>query len=580
MAEHGLLDARVEKGRIVLSGTGCDTDDFSRLAMSLSWARLHKTDDGDEWHVDITPVTCKRLHDFGFSFEADPESPLHKHLTRWNYAEREMLRMDQPERRVFDGWDHQVRSYHFVKERPAGGLFVAMGGGKTKIALDSAVNRDARKILILSPLSVCGVWRGEIAKHVPPEVSRRVVILDQHHKSVAAKASYLGNVLRAMNGQTLFVVTNYDSAKVTPLADMLLSVTWDECILDEAHRIKDGQTVIGKFCVKLGRKCRHKLALTGTPMPNGPLDLHGQMSFLDQGLFGSSFTSFKQRYSTPHPYIKGKVVDFINRDELIERLAMIAIRIEADVLDLPEPVHQRIPVALTPDVRAQYEIFKRQAIVEIEEGLVTAANAPVKLLRLQQVTSGHWKTEDDQIVPTKHNPKADVLEDLLKGIGADEPVVVFCRFRYDLIALEQIAARAERKYAEVSGRRKELNLDGTLPDDVRLMGVQIQSGGLGVNLTRSAVCVFYSLGYSLADYQQALARLVRPGQLRNVRFIHLVAEDTVDEQVYESLERKANVVEAVMAALRTEQNERLSENQAVQGALRAAGQLEGAARSD
>lgn len=566
MDQSVLPNARTEDGRIILSGNLCDeSEGFANLITSLAWPKIHHVPDGAQWKVDITPASVKRLHDFGFDCRSD--KVLAKLLGEWNYADYQRARTDQPELRVHDGWAHQVESYHFVKPRHGGGLFVAMGGGKTKISLDAAVNRGAKSVLILCPLSVCGVWRGEIAKHVPPSVSRRVCILDQNHDSVVAKANYLSNFLRGWNGQVLFVICNYDSAKMDPLARLMLGVPWDECILDEAHRIKDGQTNVGKFCIKLGKRCKHKLALTGTPMPQGPLDLHGIMSFLDQGLFGSSYTNFKRRYSTPHPHIRGKVLSYINRDELIERLSMMAIRVEADVLDLPEVVHQKVDVRLTPDVRAQYDVFKKQAMLEIEEGIVTASNAPVKLLRLQQVTSGHWKTEEGQIIPTKNNPKADALEEILGGVDQDEPVIVFCRFRYDLLAIERIAAKLKRRYAEVSGRRKELTQDSKLPEGVTMLGVQIQSGGVGVDLSRSAMCVFYSLGYSLSDYQQALARLHRPGQKRNVRFIHLVAEKTVDEQVYESLEAKANIVEAVMAALRSEQYERFREAEAVQRAL-------------
>jgi SNF2 family DNA or RNA helicase len=545
-ALHAALDRR--SNRIRLSGG--EGDEFLALVTSLAWPRKH----AEDWEVDATPATIKRLADFGFVLDmGDPESPMLQTLAQWEWADQQIVRKDQPPRRVLDSWDHQLAMYHHAMPRHAFGQWVCMGGGKTKAFIDTVVNRNAKTVLVLCPLTVCSVWRGEIELHMPPG-KKRVLILDRG--SVVQKANLLNTALRYPTDGILWVVCNYDSAKVGALAAVILAHRWGGAVCDESHRIKDARTVVGKFCLKLAAKADHRECLSGTPIPNGLLDIFGQAAFIDKGLFGSSFTSFKDRYSLPHYCIRGKIRGYINQEEFIARLAMLSIRIEADVLDLPEAVHQKIPVVLTPDVRSKYEVFKKQAIVEIEQGLVTAANAPVKLLRLQQVTSGHWKTEDERVVPTDTNPKLDRLEELLGDIDHSEPVVVFCRFKYDLLAIEKLAAKLGLSYAEVSGRKKELNPDGTLPEGVKVMGVQIQSGGLGVNLTRSAICVFYSLGYALADYLQALARLVRPGQKRNVRFIHLVAEDTVDEQVYEALDHKANVVEMVMTALRKEQHER------------------------
>jgi SNF2 family DNA or RNA helicase len=139
------------------------------------------------------------------------------------------------------------------------------------------------------------------------------------------------------------------------------------------------------------------------------------------------------------------------------------------------------------------------------------------------------------------------LEDRLGDLAATEPVVVFCRFRNDLAEVQAAAKSLGREYAEVSGSRKDL--ERWQSGDAVILGVQIQSGGLGIDCSRAAYAFYYSLGFSLGDYQQSLARLHRPGQTRCVRYYHLVCKDSVDEQVYAALRSRQNVIEAVLARL-------------------------------
>jgi SNF2 family DNA or RNA helicase len=126
-------------------------------------------------------------------------------------------------------------------------------------------------------------------------------------------------------------------------------------------------------------------------------------------------------------------------------------------------------------------------------------------------------------------------------------VVVFCRFRSDLDDVAAAARELGREYAEVSGERKDL--ERWQAGDAAILGVQMQSGGVGIDCSRAAYAFYYSLGYSLGDYEQSLARLRRPGQTRCVRYYHLVCQGTVDEQVYAALRERRNVVDAVLQKL-------------------------------
>jgi SNF2 family DNA or RNA helicase len=122
---------------------------------------------------------------------------------------------------------------------------------------------------------------------------------------------------------------------------------------------------------------------------------------------------------------------------------------------------------------------------------------------------------------------------------------VFCRFRHDLDKIRKVAESQQRRYGEVSGRQDDL-VDSKFPPDVDVLGVQIQAGGAGIDLSAAAYCAYYTVGFSLGDYEQSLARTHRPGQTRSVTYYHLVSEGTVDSRVYAALEQRKDVVRAIL----------------------------------
>ena len=182
----------------------------------------------------------------------------------------------------------------------------------------------------------------------------------------------------------------------------------------------------------------------------------------------------------------------------------------------------------------------------VKEGEVTAANALVKLLRLQQLTSGRVTVDDDEksTMVKVDDAKEVALGDLLVDLPEDEPVVVFGRFKSDLASVHAAAKKVGRASLELSGSRKELS--EWQRGDAPILAVQIQSGGTGIDLTRAAYCIYLSVGHSLGDYEQSLARVHRPGQNRTVFYYHIVAGDTIDLKVYSALRNRKNIVEAVL----------------------------------
>jgi SNF2 family DNA or RNA helicase len=196
------------------------------------------------------------------------------------------------------------------------------------------------------------------------------------------------------------------------------------------------------------------------------------------------------------------------------------------------------------------EVVRTLADGSFEVGEVTADNVLVKILRCQQMTGGALPL-DDGTIEEIDTEKAKLLADELEDINPAEPVVVFCRFHHDLDNVSKVADQLGRRYGELSGRRSDaLAADATLTEGVQVAGIQIQAGGTGVDFTRSAFGIYYSVGHSLGDYLQSRKRLHRPGQTRSTRFRHLVMEGTIDEDVYEALANRQKVTDRIAEKVR------------------------------
>lgn len=449
-------------------------------------------------------------------------------------------------------WRHQREAVAFVQQlyrRGKRGAMIAavMGTGKSAMTVYLCVEEGFQLILILCPLRVVQVWKPQFEMH--SGIPFLVVALDDTFANVKAKrdeAQRKINLAKA-RGVPVVVVINYDSAWRTPFAEWALKQKWDLVVADEIHRCKAPGGKASRYLARLGKAARFRLGLSGTPMPHSPLDVYGYFRFIDATIFGWSYNRFRQHFAVMGGYQNHQVVDYDNLDELNRKFYSVSFACGKDVLDLPPEMHVTLTCQLGAEARRAYRSLKRNLMAELDAGEVTVANALVKLLRLQQITGGYIRTDDGVDVQI-NSAKMNLLRDVLEDIDPLEPVIVFCRFHKDLDAVNRVADETGRRSLELSGRMDELKQwqAGEAP----VLAVQIDSGGVGVDLTRARYSIYYSLGFSLGSYEQSLARIHRPGQTRPVEYIHLLAQDTVDEQVMAALAHRSDVVNSVLQQMK------------------------------
>lgn len=426
------------------------------------------------------------------------------------------------------------------------------------MVVDYIVNFDLQLTLIVCPKSVLNVWPAEFAKHAAKEIA----VTSLSYGTVGQRATYADQRIKLAKARRspLVIVVNYEAFRYAAMQTVAMKTQWDMMVCDESQRIKNATGKDSQIIARIGKLAERRVCLTGTPMPHSQLDIFGQYRFLDSSIFGRWYTTFRSRYAIMGGYKPAnarqgvEVVGWRKQDELNRKFYSIAQRVtKREVLDLPRVIHETRPVELGKDGQRAYRDLEREFVTQVEEGIVTVGNALTKLLRLQQLTSGFLKidleeTGGREVITEIDTGKAELLREIFDDLPPGEPVVVFCMFRPDLQKVRDVADDAGRCAFELSGQANQL-IDWQTSHKGDVLAVQIKAGGVGIDLTRSAYAIYYSVGFSLGNYEQSLARLDRPGQTRSVTYLHLVAGGTIDERVYAALAARKNAIEAILVEL-------------------------------
>ena len=528
------ITVSVDGGRIIVSGTPFSSKDKLKAIPGARWDPERKA-----WTYPESVAVAQAL-----AWVIGDQPGLHPYTDALRAAdEAQALRdaADLPEIPGLSGssWTHQRQAYAFASRVDGAMLAMAMGTGKTRVAVGLA--SEAARTLILCPLSVVPVWPREFKKHAPARM-QVVSALDRGSVADKARRVELDEAIARNRDVPHVVVVNYDSARSDPLAKWLLARKWDLVILDESHKIKAPGGVTSLFVARLRTVAAKRVCLTGTPMPHSPLDVYAQFRFLDPGIYGTSFVRFRNKYAVMGGFQNHQIIGWRDMDDLNAKFYSRAYRADKSVITLPDAVHVERYGRLEPAAARAYANLEDALYTEVDAGQVTAANALVKLLRLAQVTGG-WLPDDNGDYHRVSTVKQTMLEDAIEDFG-DEPSVVVCRFQRDLDAVHAVAAKLGKTSSELSGRRNDLLAWQNGETDV--LALQIQAGGVGIDLTRARYMVMYSIGYSLGDYDQVLARVHRPGQDRPVTYVHLIIEDSIDETIRKALDTRADLVEAAL----------------------------------
>ena len=457
---------------------------------------------------------------------------------------------------------HQLKALEMSWDKKCFAYFMEMGTGKSKVLIDnSAILYDHGKIngvLIVAPKGVYKNWySSEIPTHLPDHIEKNVVLWQANITKQQQKNL---NTLFKTGTDLHILIMNVESLSTKKGVDFAYKfINSHETLMavDESTTIKNPEAKRTKNIVELGKNAKYKRILTGSPVTKSPLDLYKQCEFLDPWLLDhTSWYTFRTRYAImKNMSFNGrtfqKVVGYKNLGELSEKLKPFSNRVlKDDCLDLPKKTFMKRIVQLTPDQFKVYEQMKKEALAILNGKMLTTSNALTQLMRLQQITCGHFKSDDGTVQQVKSN-RIDELIDVLNEI--EGKVVVWAHWQNDVKQIIKAIVNEfdQNSFVDYYGltpqEERQQNIKRFQEDeDCRFFIGTPQTGGYGITLTAASNMIYYSNGYDLEKRQQSEARIDRIGQTKPMTYIDIICEDTVDDRIVKALRKKVNIASQVM----------------------------------
>ena len=322
-------------------------------------------------------------------------------------------------------YKHQLIALEKSWNRETYAYFMEMGTGKTKVLIDNlAMLYDKGKVngaLIVAPKGVVGTWyNNEIPAHLPDHIENVPVLWQANITKEQSRK--LGNLFKI--GEELHIlimnVEAFSTTKGVDFARKFLSSHNTLMAIDESTTIKNPKAKRTKSILKLSEMAKYRRIMTGSPVTKNPLDLYSQCEFLSPWhLDFQSYYAFRTRYAImKNANIAGRqiqlVAGFQRLGELSEKLNPFSYRVlKSDCLDLPDKIYMKRQIKLSPDQFKVYDQMKKEALATLNGKKVTTVNALTQLMRLHQITCGHFTSDDGMTQPIKNN-RIDELMDVLE----------------------------------------------------------------------------------------------------------------------------------------------------------------------
>jgi len=458
-------------------------------------------------------------------------------------------------------FEHQLKALEMSWDKKVFAYFMEMGTGKSKVLIDNiSMLYDKGKIngaLIIAPKGVYKNWYADqIPTHMPDHIEKTVVLWE----SSKNKETEYKKLFESSDDLQILVmnVEALSTKKGKLFAWKFLNCHKTMMAIDESTTIKNPGAIRTKNIVDLGKHVAYKRILTGSPVTKSPLDLFMQCLFLDPWLLDQqSYYAFRTRYAICRKInVSGRQVEIVvgyrNLAELSNKLKPFSYRcLKDDCLDLPSKTFMKRVITLSPEQKKLYKDMKEKALAVLNGKMVTSATVITQLMRLHQITCGHFKSDDGEIQNVKSNRLSELMNVLEEVEGK---AIIWAHYRHDIEVIEK---EVKKKYGEDSiltyygdtsteDRQKAIEKIQDLSSPVRFLVGTPQTGGYGITLTAASTMIYYSNGYDLEKRQQSEARIDRIGQNKPMTYIDIIAEETIDEKIVEALRRKVNIATEIM----------------------------------
>ena len=457
---------------------------------------------------------------------------------------------------------HQLDALEKSWNKETFAYFMEMGTGKTKVLIDNAAmlydKGKVNGILIVVPKGVIGTWYNqELPTHLAAHIVSKTVLwqanINQKQQDKLDTLFESGHDLHIL----IMNVEAFSSEKGALFAAKFLNCHKTLMAIDESTTIKNPKAKRTKNIIKLSKLSKYRRILTGSPVTKNPLDLYSQCEFLDPFLLNfASYYSFRNRYAEMKQVnVAGRTIQLVagfkNLGELSDSVKNFSYRVlKEDCLDLPDKIYIKRQITLSPDQKKLYDQMRKEALAYLNGKVVSTVNVLTQLMRLQQITCGHFAADDGSIQRIPNNRITELMDILEETEGK---AIIWAHYQYDITS---IIKEIVKKY----GPGSVVDYYGLTPQNERdpnrkkfqdnpkcrfLVGTPA-TGGYGLTLTAANTVIYYSNGYDLEKRLQSEDRAHRIGQKKSVTYVDINAEDTVDEKIVKSLRKKINIASEVL----------------------------------
>jgi SNF2 family DNA or RNA helicase len=437
-----------------------------------------------------------------------------------------------------------------------------MGTGKTKVLIDNmSMLYDKGKIdgaLIIAPKGVIKTWyEQEIPTHLPNHIENVTVLWQPNiTKTQQEKLESLFEIETALHILVMNVEA-FSTEKGVKFASKFLNSHKVLMAIDESTTIKTPAAKRTKNILDLGIYAKYRRIMTGSPVTKNPLDLYTQCYFLDPYLLDhASYYSFRNRYAVMKTmHVRGRSIQvvhkFQNLSELSDKLKGFSYRVlKEDCLDLPSKNWTKRHITLSKEQQKVYNEMKKTALATLNGKVTSTMTVITQLMRLQQITCGHFVADDGTTQEIKNNRITELM-DVLDEI--EGKAIIWGHWQKDI---QNMVSEIEK----IHGPGSVVSYYGLTPQEdrqdnirkfqsdpkCRFMVGTPSTGGYGITLTAANTVIYYSNGYDLEKRLQSEDRAHRIGQKKNVTYIDIIAEKTVDEKIVKSLRKKINIASEVL----------------------------------
>jgi SNF2 family DNA or RNA helicase len=459
-------------------------------------------------------------------------------------------------------YKHQLTALEKSWNKETYAYFMEMGTGKTKVLIDNmAMLYDKGKIdgaLIIAPKGVVKTWyEQELPTHLPDHIENVSVLWQsnitktQQEKLKSLFETGLSLHILVMN------VEAFSTEKGVKFASKFLNSHKVLMAIDESTTIKTPTAKRTKNIIELGKNAKYRRIMTGSPVTKNPLDLYTQCEFLDPFLLNfHSYYAFRNRYAEMTTMnVRGRsiqvVKEFRHLDELSESLQHFSYRVlKEDCLDLPPKNWTKRHISLTPDQFKVYDQMKKHALAMLNGKVTTTMTVLTQLMRLHQITCGHFTADDGSTQLIESNRIKELMSILEETEGK---AIIWANYQRDITNIIE-------SIVKVYGPGSVVDYYGLTPQEERQDNIRKfqkdtecrfivgtpQTGGYGITLTQANTVIYYSNGYDLEKRLQSEDRAHRIGQNKNVTYVDIICEDTIDEKIVKALRDKINIASEVL----------------------------------